>query len=134
MRMNFKISILNGVLVPLGFLFSAPSGLLASLYVYLAINSSICALMIYQMCRTANINVKEGLILLSPGFAATSIIFAVGLIPANILSNSAGMQWLISTGTSIFGIVLVIFLFRSRLISHLKKLAFIKISKVSNFA
>lgn len=129
-RLNFKLSVLNGLVVPIGFFLTAPHGLLTTVYVYLVINSAICSLMIYQMCKVSNISITRCFNLFFPGLLAAVVVAMASLVSSRISVTSPVMQWLISVSLSLIGALSVVFLYRSHLIHHFQALSATRFVKV----
>jgi O-antigen/teichoic acid export membrane protein len=129
MQLNFKLSLLNGALVPIGFILSASHGLFVTTIVYFIVNGAICALMIYHMCKTAKISGTRYLVLMQPGLSALVIVVIISFIPFGIILSSSAMQWAASIGISAIGVVGVLIFFRTNLMFHLGNLASLRVSK-----
>nr|CBA27721.1 hypothetical protein Csp_A03700 [Curvibacter putative symbiont of Hydra magnipapillata] len=130
MVLNFRLSLLNGLIIPIGFLVSAPFGLSVSVSSYLLLNSIVCGLMIYYMCSTTNISARNFIELLLPGILATIVVVLVNLMPIRS-TDSAKTDWVILTSASVFGVFVSIIIFRARLISHYVVLKSLRLAKAN---
>ncbi len=130
MLLNFLLSLLNGLIIPIGFLFSVPFGLSFSVSSYLLLNGFVCGLMIYYMCSTTNISARDFISLLLPGVFAAIVVVLINLMPLRS-NNSAITEWVLLTSASVLGVFVSYILFRARLISHYVVLKSLRLAKAN---
>lgn len=129
-RLSFKLSLLNGTLIPAGFLFSVPHGLLASVAVYIVTSAGICSLVIFHMCKSAHISLVELLKLLMPGTSAALLVGLAWLLPIRLFDTPT-WNWVIALSISMALAVVGLVMFRSRLLQALRDLTSTRVPKAS---
>lgn len=132
-KLSFKLSVLNGTVIPASFLVSAPYGLLTSVTAYVIASAAICCLMLFFMCRAARISILGLLKLLAPGALAALLVGLTWFLPARLFGNPA-WDWLFAFSISITLAFCGLMVFRSRLLSALRALVSTRIPKASELA